>query len=120
MKCLLLLPLTVLVSQANAGTIFFHGALVEPTCQAEVVGEPTGLRQATAELMVAERSGLKALRLSDCRASAALAPSTSTPTTGQALAAREVVRPVDLLELSTPVSELAGRASVDTVTVSYL
>jgi hypothetical protein len=78
------------------------------------------LRQASSESTVTERAGLKALRLSECRASAALATNTPVPTTGHALTAREVVRPVDLLELSTPVSELAGRASVDTVTVSYL
>ena len=118
MKRLLLLPLTFVMSQAFAGTLFFQGALVEPTCLAEVVGSATRAPGGSASLA---GSGEMALHLSECRASAAMQADSSAMLSAQApVAVRHVVSPVNLMELSTPVSALVGRASVDTVTVSYI
>lgn len=99
---LLLLSLAPMLAGASTGTLHFRGALVEPTCQAEVLdgASLTG--------------GRVAVRLFDCRA-------TPLSTTRAATVDRRdrVSGSVQTLTLSGPVAQLAGRAQLDMLTFIY-
>ena len=98
---LVLLSFVPALAGASSGTIHFRGALVEPTCQAEVLDTVPG-------------PGHVALRLFDCNAKPA--------TQARAMTAggeRQLRGAMQTLTLSAPMAELAGRAQLEMLTLSY-
>lgn len=99
--CIVTTCLLPAAASASSGTLVFQGALVEPTCQTEV-------------LDAQPRPGQLAVRLYDCQVSFVEA------LRGQTTASGPHSRQLQTLTLSEPVAALVGRDRVELVTLSYL
>lgn len=99
--CILMSCLIPAAAGASSGTLVFHGAIVEPTCQAEALERQPQPRELTVRLLA-------------CRASP------QRPNQGAAEAQVQYTGPLQSLLLSQPVAELAGREQVELLTLTYL
>lgn len=102
-RSLFLLSLVPALAGASSGTIHFRGALVAPTCQAEVLDTAAALPR-----------GRVTVRLYDCRI-----PPTPPQPSPVGAEPHHLTGATQALTLSPSVAELAGRAQVDMLTFSY-
>jgi hypothetical protein len=100
---LILLSLVPALAAASGGTLTFRGALVEPTCQSEVLDA------------AALPPGRVAVRLYDCR----LTPTPPAQQAAHGASPHHITESAAPLTLSPRVAELAGRTEIDTLTFSY-
>ena len=94
-------------SGGPGGTITFQGALVEPTCLTEVQEQMPRPRVVSVHLLECRLTPMAALA----------SPAAPAPLPASTL--RSVSGPVEPMTLAAPVAELAGRAVVETLTLSY-